>query len=404
MKTLIELFDTCQIENLIAGLRLNPEKIIFVGFDKVMRPTMFENLKTFFNKKRPGVIIESKKISRYDYDKIYCALEQIVTENEDCCFDLTGGKELVLTAMGALSVVRNIPMVQFNIRSGNLMKIQNSDDIESVNPSEMSISECISVNGGGVVKNTVTDYEWELNEEFKSDVFKIWEICKSDCQAWNTQANMFDLFVKKGNLNLDGVIKVDISTLVYNKKNTAVNEEIFNALSKEGLITDYSYKNHILSFGFKNDQIKHCLLKAGNILELYAYITAHNICDKEPGFYNDMDIGVFVDWDGVVTEYDDPCDTRNEVDLIFMRGLIPVFVSCKNGQVHKEDLYELYSVGEKFGGEYAKKLLLCTYISNDSQKKENIINRAKSMNIDIIEDIDLYDQAKFESILQGRTR
>lgn len=404
MKTLIELFDPCQIENVIAGLSLSPEKIIFVGFEKVMKPTMFEDLKTFFNIKRPEIVIESKQVSRYDYDKIYCALDQIITDNEDCCFDLTGGKELVLVAMGALSVVRNIPMVQFNIRSGNLMKIQNSNDIECVNSSEISIGECVSLHGGSIVKNTVTDYEWDINAEFQDDVFKIWDICRNDCLAWNTQANMFDLFVKNGGIHLDGHIKVDISELVYNKKNIAVNKEIFDALSKEGLITDYSYVNHILSFKFKNEQIKHCLLKAGNILELYAYITANRICEGEPGFYNDMDIGVFVDWDGVITEFDDPCDTRNEVDLIFMRNLVPVFISCKNGQVHKEDLYELYSVGEKFGGEYAKKILLCTYISNDPQKKENILNRAKSMNIEIIDDVDKYDRDKFESILKGRTR
>ena len=34
--TLIELFDSCQIENVIAALRFKPQKIVFVGFKEVM--------------------------------------------------------------------------------------------------------------------------------------------------------------------------------------------------------------------------------------------------------------------------------------------------------------------------------------------------------------------------------
>ena len=36
MKTLIELFDVCQIENVIAALSFVPEKIVFVGFKETM--------------------------------------------------------------------------------------------------------------------------------------------------------------------------------------------------------------------------------------------------------------------------------------------------------------------------------------------------------------------------------
>ena len=88
--------------------------------------------------------------------------------------------------------------------------------------------------------------------------------------------------------------------------------------------------------------------------------------------------------------------------MIFTRGFIPVFISCKNGQVHKEDLYELYTIGEKFGGEYSKLCLMCTYISNDIHKKESIINRAKTMNIDIIDGIDEMNDDEFEALLKRR--
>lgn len=402
MKTLIELFDTCQIQNIIAGLKLNPEKIIFVGFDKVMRDKRINDLKNVLCGRNPHIVLEFRKVSRYDYEKIYCALDEIVADNKDCVFDLTGGKELVLAAMGELSVVRDIPMVQFNVRTGNLIRVKNSDNIVCEDDKGLSIDECVKMNGGSVIKNTETDYEWDFNDEFRTDVLTLWEICKENCREWNIQANMFDLFEKTASFSYDGIVKIKLSQLEYNKKLKPVNEDLLRKLAKHGFITDYLFDGENLSFGYKNQQIKQCLLKAGNILELYTYVTAFNICKKEPGFFDDSDVGVFVDWDGIITGETDGTDTRNELDVVFTRGYIPVFISCKNGQVHKEDLYELYTVGEKFGGEYSKLALICTYISNDVYQRETIINRAKTMNIEIIDSVDEMSYEEFESVLKRR--
>lgn len=402
MKTLIELFDTCQIQNIIAGLELNPEKIIFVGFDKVMREKRISDLKKVLCGRNPDIILEFRKVSRYDYQKIYCAIDEILSNNDDCVFDLTGGKELVLAAMGELSVVRDIPMVQFNVRTGNLVRIKNSEHINRVGEYGLSINECVQMNGGTVIKNTETDYEWDFNEEFRSDVLTLWDICKDDCRGWNIQANMFDLFEKNGSFSYNGLIKVKLSELQYNKKLKPINETLLKKLTEHRFITDYSFDGDNLSFGYKNQQIKHCLLKAGNVLELYTYVTAYNICKKEPGFFGDSDVGVYVDWDGIISEEADGVDTRNEIDVVFTKGYVPVFISCKNGQVHKEDLYELYTVGQKFGGEYSKLALVCTYISSDIHQKETIINRAKTMNIEIIDSVDEMSYNEFEAILKRR--
>lgn len=402
MKTLVELFDSCQIENIIAGIKLKPQKIVFVGFDKVMKEKRISDIKKIFYSRYPQIVLEFRKVSRYDYQKIYCTLDEIVSENPDCVFDLTGGKELVLAAMGELSVVREIPMVQFNIRTGNLIRVKNSDHINCIEEKGLSISECVQMNGGSVIKNTETDYEWDFSDEFREDVLTLWEICKDNCREWNIQANMFDLFEKNASFSQNGLVRVRLSQLIYNKKLSPVNEELFRKLIKRGFITNYSFDGDNLSFGYKNKQIKHCLLKAGNILELYTYVTAYNICQNEHGFFNDSDVGVYVDWDGIITGDTDGTDTRNELDVVFTRGYIPVFISCKNGQVHKEDLYELYTVGEKFGGEYSKLALVCTYISNDIHQKETLINRARTMNIEIIDGVDEMSYDEFESVFKRR--
>ena len=123
MKTLIELFDEGQINNVVAGLRFNPEKIIYVGFKEVMTNRRQKALNEFFYLRNSKIKFEYEIVGRYDFEAIVERLNFILDTNEDCYFDLTGGKELVLTAMGFVSQKRNIPMFQINIRKGEVINV-----------------------------------------------------------------------------------------------------------------------------------------------------------------------------------------------------------------------------------------------------------------------------------------
>ena len=94
--------------------------------------------------------------------------------------------------------------------------------------------------------------------------------------------------------------------------------------------------------------------------------------------------GVYIDWDGIIEDEDSAIETRNEIDVIMMKGIIPVFVSCKNGQIDTEELYKFNSVAEHFGGKKAKKVLVATALGNDSHS-DSIRKRAVDMKIKLIE-------------------
>ncbi len=403
IKTLIELFDDCQIENVIAGLNFLPEKIVFVGFKETMTRKKTEDLKKFFKIRNFDVALEFEVVGRYDYEFIYNKLNEIIDSNEDCCFDLTGGKELVLTAMGAVSALRDVPMLQFNVRSGNLIKVKNCDGIEEGEKASMSIDECIVLNGGAVVRND--DFKWDMNEDFRRDIDIMWDICREKCGHWNRQAMAFGNFEKYGSVDLDYSVNVDLTYLSKGNYETVINERIIDALVKNGLITIFSLEGDKLTYKFKNDQVGRCISKAGNILELYVYKTAIEIMEEEKGYYRDVDMGVFVDWDGVIHDGTTAeRDTRNEIDVLLMRGVIPIFVSCKNGEVRKEALYELSTVAERFGGEYAKKILLTTYVSAEVESRRYIMQRAHDMRIDIIEGVEDMDIGTFKETLRNRIK
>lgn len=395
IKTLVENFDTCQIENVIAALRFKPEKIVFVGFKKIMTKKKTEDLRRFFEMKKLNIKLEYRVVSRYNYEEIVTGINEIIDENEDVCFDLTGGKELILVAMGEIAAVRRVPMFQFDVRSGGLIRVKNCENIPETEKSAMTIEENVVLAGGSVVTHT-EEPKWSLTDEFKKDAEIMWSICRKSCRAWNRNSGIIKM-IEAANESYD---KLCVRTAT-SKIHEFPDKNIMDELEQKGIIKGYDPGEEEIVFEYKNEQVRRVLGKAGNILELYVYMLAKQIQNEDPQYYDDIDTGVFVDWDGHFTG---KSDTRNEIDIFIMRDLVPVFVSCKNGEVHKEALYELNTVAEKFGGEYARKVLVCTYISYAGDSRNYILQRARDMKIDVIEDADRLDGEEFFQEIKKRIR
>lgn len=118
--------------------------------------------------------------------------------------------------------------------------------------------------------------------------------------------------------------------------------------------------------------------------------------------YNDVVNGVVIDWDG---EFHDESlkqeyDTENEIDILLMHNIVPVFISCKNGIVTADELYKLNTVAERFGGKYSKKVLVATSVSSLGEAGKYLRQRAKDMNIKIVEDVQTLDDCKLERKLK----
>ena len=115
--------------------------------------------------------------------------------------------------------------------------------------------------------------------------------------------------------------------------------------------------------------------KAGNALEVKVLLEARALLKNGKPFFSDCQTGVNIDWDGIVY---DPMDrmpeTRNEIDVVLMSGLTPLFISCKNGNIGDEELYKLHTVAQRFGGPHARKMLIAT----DLDRKSHAANRSFS--------------------------
>jgi hypothetical protein len=157
-----------------------------------------------------------------------------------------------------------------------------------------------------------------------------------------------------------------------------------------GLITYFSDAGGTVSVSYKNFQVKRCLINEGRALEMRMYKAAMEARNPDGSpVYQDVLSGVVIDWDGQCHDESagESPDTENEIDVMLMHGIVPVFISCKNGTVRNDELYKLNTVAERFGGKYAKKVLIAPALKYMGDTAEQVRQRAADMGIYILEDV-----------------
>lgn len=398
--TYIEFFDSAAVENICACLCAKPDKVILVGDKRKTLDKHIKRYKSIFENRGVEIEFVSKTVNRNDLSDIVSVFSGIIEENDDCVFDLTGGEDLYLVAAGIVKERysnKNIKMCRFNLRSNTVTDCGSGDALPFDSCPCLSITENIRIYGGDVVydyEKPDTTYPWTLDEDFIKDIDTMWKICKNDTRLWNVQMGILaaaesrrtddsdELFTccKICEIN-DELRSIDESFVLY--------QSVVGELYKAGLVSDYSYDDDFVRVAYKNAQVKKCLLKAGLVLEMKIYVTALAATDQngEP-IYNDVMNGVFIDWDGVIGNADGKQDTENEIDVMMMRGALPIFVSCKNGYVDMDELYKLNTVAEKFGSRYAKKVLITSSLDPESPFGSSFKDRAENMGIRVIWDVD----------------
>lgn len=376
----IEFFDReSAVENIASTLVCKPEKVVFIGSNAKRMKRSIENYKAVVDARGINGEFSYVAVSRNNLESIITAIEKVVCENTDCRIDISGGDELFLVAVGVIlgKYKDKVEIHRFDINNNTVRDCDSDGCVLRTVPVNLGIDENIRIYGGRVIYNDEkanTTCKWNFTDDLISDIKSMWNICRKNVRLWNSRTNALAKYCNR---------YLDESTLHlyadFEEMKDA--EEFFVELKKCGVIKNLEIGNRI-SFDFKNNEIVRCLTKAGQLLELIIAVTA-----METELYNDVKTGVCIDWDGIVSD-DRRADVENEMDVIFMDGMIPVFVSCKNGEVDSDELYKLAVVSERFGGKYVRKVLVTTQLDEMGYKAEYIRARAKDMGIRLVENLD----------------
>ncbi len=406
--TYIEFFDRAASENICACLTLAPERVIFLGDNSKRMKRAIRAYTRLFAERGQTIEFLYRSVTKSNLQAAVELLSSLVETYEDCCFDITGGDELLQLALGIVFERypdKAIQIHRLNLRRGCVYDCDmDGQTIEHEMPM-LSAEENIRIYGGDVVYGSVEQesmtYRWEMTEEFCADVERMWAFCSKDVRLWNTQIGVLEAIKKVGTASPDGLTIVANRGAVEHelKRNGAKYVMIrgcIQYLLTNGLLTAFAEEETVLTVSFKNLQVKRCLVTMGQVLEMKVFLTASRLCDEDgTPVYNDALNGVVIDWDGVVHERgDDVKDTKNEIDVLLMHGTIPVFVSCKNGVVSADELYKLETVATRFGAQYAKMVLIATALPEKGFDAASFRQRAADMNIRLIEGVDFDDKLR----------
>ena len=420
--TYVEFFDRTAVENISTCLTAAtfPGRVIHIGTNsKVMEVHKQRYLKVLEER---GCSVEFivEPIMAGDLEGAKRRITDIVETYDDCVFDITGGQEILLLALGivyAENPDKNIQIHRFNLRNNVLADCDMDGKTVFHDLPALSIEENVRIYGGEVVYGEVHEdkktYRWDLTADFVEDIGLMWGICKDDVRFWNTQIGVFSALEEVGETSEDRLtttarLSVLKAHLERNDGKYVYAKGIVGGLLRYGLLTAFSAEDgETVTVSYKNEQVKRCLTKAGQALEMKTLLAVRELTDKKGTiFYDDVLNGAVIDWDGVILEQTEEegekpsTDTRNEIDILAMHGVIPTFISCKNGKVDANELYKLNTVAERFGGAYAKKVLVTTALEFLRDKGESLRLRAKEMDIKVIDGVQDFDDATFAKELR----
>lgn len=411
--TYIEFFEKDVLENLCTCLTVAPDKIILIGDNRKVMKVHADRYERLLRARREVVDFEIISVDKNNLYSILEVLDRIVKEEPKCAFDLTGGDDVYLVAMGIIFERykdKRLQMHRFNIRNNTVFDcdLDGSVITDGATP-QISVEELIYAYGGEVVSEDEYEngtHEWDWTEEFYQQILDMWDVCRKNVRFWNIQIGMLEL-IEVFNNDSGNNLTTTVPTAYLNdymasqEKNFFVNRDILQGLVDAGLITFFEINDDYLTVSYCDSQVKRCLTKAGQALEMIVCAVARTASEPDgSNTYHDVMTGVTIDWDGQFGGNEESFDTANEIDVIMTRGMVPVFVSCKNGNVDSSELYKLNAVAERFGGKYAKKVLIATALDPDDAPVQYLSRRAEDMKINMITNFQKLDRDGISKLIR----
>ncbi|MBR6785351.1 MAG: DUF1887 family protein [Clostridia bacterium] len=384
MKTLIELFDKDAIYNYLAATVFKPQKVCFIGDKLSLDSDEAAAAKKFASLAGLDCKFEFISANTNDYNDMRRTIEETIRKEtangNDCSVDVTGGKDLALVAAGSL-IPSNVNVIRYD-KTVNAFRFLGSEKTQKVDIG-LTCEAFITIAGGTIFSKprnmNYGDKEWEI-------IRKVTRIYFENREIWNRFVKYLQQVAKgenekvRDNLFVDAPFSFSDNDRVFSCNKTVMREHERAQAIKN---LHFSDDGNRLSFEFFSAEIANLLVNEGVWLELAVYLAGKN-SDK----FSDVQTSVKFVWDiasgdetlGSIIADSTP---RNEIDVVLTRGVMPVFVSCKTRAPINDDLNELYTIKQKFGGELAKAVLATTKFVGDDWP---VAERAKEMGIFILDE------------------
>lgn len=377
MKTLIELYDERPIENVLATEVFKPERTVFLCPPEVaMNKNIRIKLEEYFRHRGIDTELIFLECSLYNSKKIEKQLCSITEKYPECVLDITGGTDAALFAGGKLCAEYGTPTFTYSRKRNCFFNIHDADFANEL-PCIIShsVEDCFLMAGGALRMGRVDN---SILGNYMKDIDPFFQLYLRYRNDWTRIVNYIQR-ASQAEKGFSPPLEVNAPYTVKGERGSRIDvpESALYELQKLGFIRDVEIYSENVEFTFKDHQIRSWLRDIGSVLELYIYK-----CCVDLGIFNDVITSAIVDWEGDFKQD----NVTNEIDVMAMKGIIPLFISCKTCEISTEALNELAILRDRFGGNIAKAAIVTT------KRCQNITrHRASELDIAVIdlEDIKL---------------
>ncbi len=387
-ETIIEIYDEEQIYNVLAITEFKPKNVVYIGTRKLKSKKLKTSIISCYRSLGIEVRCYFYSTDMLSISSIKNELLTIEKEFPNYVIDLTGGSEVALVAVGMLAKEYGIPLMRYDKYESRYRNIFNCPIAEKLISAPHFTVEAFMKLAGSEIKQHGHIAIDSLDHMTAQDIFRAWDIFKRQYQSWHRMVLYLQQVSKRTSDSKE--LSVSAPTLIYSGERIVNCETmLMNELAAARLILDYSQKNGRVSFRYKNELMRSCLIDTGICLELYVYATA-----MQSREFDDVKISVVVDWDG---DLEARINTLNEIDVMLVHGQVPLFVSCKSGSPNVVALNEIKMLASQFGGENGRAVLVT--MADVRTNDPFLYQRAADMGVALIDYTDLIDDKLEKKLL-----
>ncbi len=346
MRVLIELLDRDPLENVLASCIFRPDEVVFLCDTRDA---------TFFKESAIYRLLRRRKLKTqprfYYFDAsdpvgISRVLGAVVRDHPGCVFDFSGGPDLALLVAGAVFAEMRLPAFYIDIARGRFISLRGCESLAEQFAIPSFTAEDVFAMTGAAVHGYGHFSQNAINAAFEQDVLAAFAVVQRNAKAWGGFVSWLQGLcagTPAGQLEVTGPRRSRGGRY-------AANPVLLGHLEDAGLLRRVSFEKNLVTITFKSPLIRRCLLIEGVWLELYCYVTA-----RRAGSFNDVRTSMIVDWDGA---NGGAANARNEVDVFLVKGVTPVFISCKMSLPSALSMSEIRLLATKFGGRHSRAVML----------------------------------------------
>ena len=310
-------------------------------------------------------------------DRILRQLLAIGRKYPNCALDVTGGSDAALFAAGMFACQTGVPAFTYSRKKNRFYDISGAPFADNLECTlSYGVEDFFLMAGGTMLTGRVNN---AILSQYRQDFDPFFDCFLRFRRDWPDIISYIQK-ISPSEYGQTPSLSVKGKYTVKGERGSrySANEAALREFARIGFIRDLTVEpGESVAFRFRDGNIRAWLRDVGSVLELYAY----QAC-IDSGIFNDVISSAVVRWDDTLGHG----SVSNEIDVMAVRGVVALFISCKTSSLKTEALNELAILRDRFGGKGAKAAIITTEPCNAAAR-----HRAAQLGIAVIDLEELKD-------------